>query len=73
MVKKVTTHTRIYEESLRWLRHINAETGEQQLDILDRLLSAEWKRIQTLAEKGIRLGRKKGEKANDVRNLPDSE
>lgn len=41
-IMKQTTHTRIYEETLKKLRHIHAETGKRMLDILDQLISTEW-------------------------------
>ena len=44
--KEETTHTRIYVRTLRSLRHVHAETDEKLLDILDRLIQAEWQRIQ---------------------------
>lgn len=43
---KNTTHTRMYEETLRKLRHIHAETNERMLDILERLISTEWNKLQ---------------------------
>ncbi len=47
---KASTHTRIYAETLKNLRRIHAETGEKILDILDRLIAAEWKRIQNASQ-----------------------
>lgn len=44
--KEETTHSRMYVRTLRALRHIHAETDEKLLDILDRLIQAEWQRIQ---------------------------
>ena len=55
---QTTTHTRIYLETLKYLRRIHAETGEKMLDILNRLLIQEWNRIKT-----------DGEKQDDERNL----
>lgn len=55
---QTTTHTRIYLETLKYLRRIHAETGEKMLDILNRLLIQEWNRIKT-----------DGEKQDDKRNL----
>lgn len=43
---QTTTHTRIYSETLKYLRRIHAETGEKMLDILNRLLIQEWNRIK---------------------------
>jgi hypothetical protein len=45
-MKHTSTHTRIYAHTLQNLRRIYAETGEAQIEILDRLIEAEWKRIQ---------------------------
>lgn len=41
-----TTHTRIYKQSLQNLRRIYAETGEQMVSILDRLIADELERIR---------------------------
>lgn len=56
-----TTHTRIYKETLRKLRHIHAETEKKMLDILEDLINIEWNKLQRLEEK-----------QDDKRNLCDN-
>lgn len=40
-----TTHTRMYKETLRMIRHICAETNEKMLDAFFRLVKAEYVKI----------------------------
>lgn len=53
--KDKTTHTRIYVRTLRSLRHIHAETDEKLLDILDRLIQAEWQRFQNADRQNVQV------------------
>ena len=50
-----TTHTRILRTSLRNLRRIHAETNERQIDILDRLLAAEWQGLQSADSQDVQI------------------
>ena len=43
---KDTTHTRIRKDTLQNLRRIYAETGEQMIEIMHRLVQAELKRLR---------------------------
>ena len=53
--KEETTHTRMYVRTLRSLRHIHAETDEKLLEILDRLVQAEWQRIQDAHRQDVQV------------------